>query len=75
MQKVLVGTPTLVLYEGTVLFDRLKKEHVSVEELCAAMHQHGLTHFREVGMAVLELDGSISVVPAGKSCKFDTDLC
>ncbi len=74
LQRALVGTPSLLIYEGEVRLDHLKKEHVSVEELCAAMHQHGLTHFKEVGMAVLELDGSISIVPAGRSCKFDTDL-
>jgi len=74
LQKVLVGTPSLLLYEGHLFPDRLSREHISVQELCTAMHEHGLQHFEEVGMAVLELDGSISIVPKGRSCKFETDL-
>jgi len=71
LERLVIGTPTLLLYDGRVLYDRLKREHVSVDELCEVMHVHGLTKFEEVGMAVLELDGSISIVPAGHSCKFD----
>lgn len=74
VEKVLVGTPTLLIYEGNLLPAHLAREHVATQELCAAMHEHGLQHFDEVGMAVLELDGSISIVPKGRSCKFDTDL-
>jgi uncharacterized membrane protein YcaP (DUF421 family) len=74
LQKVLVGIPTLLIYEGHLLTEHLTREHVATEEVCAAMHEHGLQHFEEVGMAVLELDGSISIVPKGRSCKFDTDL-
>ena len=74
LERVVIGAPTLVLYEGQVFYDRLNKEHVSPEELVTAMHQHGLAKFADVGMAVLEVDGSISVVPAGHSCKFETDL-
>jgi uncharacterized membrane protein YcaP (DUF421 family) len=74
LEKALIGSPTLLVYEGHLLKDRLAKEHITVREIVATMHQHGLCHFSEVGMAVLEVDGSISIVPAGRSCKFETDL-
>jgi uncharacterized membrane protein YcaP (DUF421 family) len=74
LEKVVIGSPSLILYEGQVMYGRLKRENITTRELVEAIHQHGLSDFSQVGMAVLEVDGSISVVPLGRSCKFDTDL-
>ncbi len=74
LQKLVSGIPTLLVYEGKIFTDRMKRESVSSDELRAALQAHGLSDPKECGMAVLEPDGSISIVPAGRSCKFDTNL-
>lgn len=58
-----VGTPTLLLSNGRVLTHRCRSERISRAELSAALRAHGLAHAGEAEMAVLEVDGSISVVP------------
>lgn len=59
----IVGSPTLILNNGKLLEDRMRREHVGHDELIAAIHQHGIENPGDVLMAVLEVDGTISVVP------------
>ena len=66
-QHLMFGTPTIILSEGQVFSDRMHRERVSTEELEAALRQHGLCEPSEAKLAVLEVDGSISVVPQPKS--------
>jgi len=61
--RVLYGTPSVILSDGHMLLDRMKREQVSVEELHTALRQHGLCEIGDASLAVLEVDGSISIVP------------
>lgn len=65
LRALLEGTPTLLVLHGRVLERNLRQEGLDLELLEAALREHGITDIREVEMAVLEVDGSISVVPAG----------
>ena len=38
----------------------MAKEHVSMDELQRAMREHGIATLKDVALAVLEVDGSIS---------------
>ena len=62
-QAVLFGTPTIILSDGKELTDRMRRERVTQEELMTALRQHGIVDSAQVSLAVLEIDGSISVVP------------
>ena len=59
----IAGTPTLVVYEGRLVPENLRREHISEDQVMMALRQHGLTDPDQVEMAVLEVDGSLSVVP------------
>lgn len=74
LQGLVNGIPTLLIYEGKAFKDRMRRESVSTDELMTAIHLHGLSRIKDVGMAVLESDGSISVVPIDRGCKFETNL-
>ncbi len=65
LRALLEGMPTLLVLHGRVLERNLRQEGLDLELLEAALREHGITDIREVEMAVLEVDGSISVVPAG----------
>ena len=47
------------------LTDHLRREGLDQQTLEAALREHGVAEVRDVEMAVLEIDGSISVVPIG----------
>ena len=43
---------------------QLRKQRVAEEDLEAAMREHGIESLDQVQLAVLETDGTISIVPA-----------
>ncbi len=61
------GTPTLLVLHGEVIPAHMHKEGVDEEDLLAALREHGVAKLSGVEMAVLEIDGSISVVPVGEA--------
>lgn len=69
LRKVLQGSPTLLVLHGQVLHDHLRREGLDEETLEAAVREHGVEDLSDVEMAVLELDGSISIVPVGQVIK------
>jgi uncharacterized membrane protein YcaP (DUF421 family) len=65
LERMIEGSPTLLVLRGQVLADHLRREGLDREALEAALREHGIADLAGVEMAVLEIDGSISVVPAG----------
>jgi uncharacterized membrane protein YcaP (DUF421 family) len=65
LRHVMVGEPLLILHDGHLLMDRLRREGVSREQVMAALREHGMAKPEDAQMAVLEVDGTISVVPGG----------
>ena len=62
INKVLEGESVMLIYQGKVLEDNLKKAFITKEELDAAVREHGVEHCADVNLAVLEVDGNISVI-------------
>lgn len=69
LRRVVEGSPTLLVLHGEVLTDHIKRERLDEETLEAALREHGVGDLSDVEMAVLEIDGSISVVPVGGTTK------
>jgi uncharacterized membrane protein YcaP (DUF421 family) len=65
LRRWVEGTPTLLVLRGEVIQEHLRQEGIDQETLEAALREHGVANITDVEMAVLEIDGSISVVPAG----------
>jgi uncharacterized membrane protein YcaP (DUF421 family) len=63
------GTPTLLILHGEIMSEQLHREGIDEETLLAALREHGVAEIEDVEMAVLEIDGSISVVPVGGGMK------
>jgi len=62
--KILDGTPLIIVDEGKVLHDRMSKERVDESDIMAAAREmHGLERLDQIKYAVLERGGSISIVP------------
>ena len=65
--RLIEGTPTVLVKDGQFVEPSLRKEGVAREELEMAAREHGITSISEVQLAVLEVDGSISIVPEGST--------
>jgi uncharacterized membrane protein YcaP (DUF421 family) len=65
LQRVTVGTPSILINNGQIITAHLQREGVTVDELEAALREHGVASAAHVQTAVLEVDGSISVVLMG----------
>jgi uncharacterized membrane protein YcaP (DUF421 family) len=69
LRRLVEGSPTLLVLRGEVIGDHLRREGLDGDTLEAALREHGVADLSDVEMAVLEIDGSISVVPVGGATK------
>ena len=60
--KLVQGEAVMLIHEGKVLYQNLRKEKLTMEELEASVREHGVKSIEEVDLAVLEVDGNISIL-------------
>lgn len=63
MRHLLESPATILARDGAWLDDEVNREGLDASDLEAALREHGIGAVDEVELAVLEPDGSISVVP------------
>jgi uncharacterized membrane protein YcaP (DUF421 family) len=63
IERLLESPPTELARDGAWIPDAMRREEVSPEDVTMAIREHGLDDVSEVKLAVLEADGTISVVP------------
>ncbi|MEX0649131.1 MAG: YetF domain-containing protein [Balneolaceae bacterium] len=66
-EKVMEGSPTVLVIDGRILEDALNQERVNADEIFIEMHRTGVERLEQVKWAILENDGKISIVPGEKS--------
>src|SRR6201984_1259828 len=59
LDQLVEGAPTVLIENGKILEDSLKKEVLSIAELAAAAHKQGFADLREVDHATLDPSGTI----------------
>jgi len=64
LRRAVEGTPTLLINDGKFVVEHLRQEGLDQDEVLMAIREHGLADVKDVRMAVLETDGSISIMPA-----------
>lgn len=70
LQDLLIGTPTTIVRDGHFLDRSIEHEELDRDQVLQALREHGVADVKDVKLAVLETDGTISVVPqAGKHVK------
>ncbi len=60
--RMFEGTPTLLVHDCQFLSDSLRQEGLAEADVIQAMREHGVEEIRQVKSAVLEVDGSISII-------------
>jgi uncharacterized membrane protein YcaP (DUF421 family) len=62
ISELIQGKAILLVYEGELLWDNLKSAEITLEEIEAAAREHGVEKVSQVRLAILEVDGNISIV-------------
>ena len=62
-ERLLVGQPVVLVDHGQLVAEHLRREGVTQEQVMEALREHEIDDLRQARLAVLEADGTISVVP------------
>ncbi len=63
VRRFLVSEPVLLVHDGQVLAEHLRQNYMTRADLMAAIRRRGYASLDDVRFAVLEIDGSVGVVP------------
>ena len=66
VKELIEDQPHILVKDGKVFTDVLKKVQISEDELEESIHEHGIETVSEVKLAILEVDGNISVISIDK---------
>ena len=58
------GAPVVIVRNGQLQAEPMEREGLTPKEVLAAARGYGLSRLNQVSLAVLEADGSLSIVPA-----------
>ena len=60
--EFLQGKAILLIYKGEIQSHELENAEITIDELAAAIREHGVDRAEHVDLAMLEVDGTISVI-------------
>jgi uncharacterized membrane protein YcaP (DUF421 family) len=61
--------PEILIHNGSIDFKSLSKLNITSDELKEAMREHGVEYYKDVKLAMLEIDGNISIISGDKNLK------
>lgn len=65
----LLEKPEILIHDGNLDFKKLNQLNITSEELKEAMREHGIEYFKDVRLAMLEIDGNISIISGKDSLR------
>ncbi|HKO75998.1 MAG TPA: YetF domain-containing protein [Flavobacterium sp.] len=67
--EFMLEKPEILIHNGTLDFKNLGKLDITSDELKEAMREHGVEYFKDVKLAMLEVDGNISIITGESNLK------
>jgi uncharacterized membrane protein YcaP (DUF421 family) len=55
------GEALLLIYKGKLNFENIQKAKITLDEIKESIREHGVASIEEVDLAILEMDGNISI--------------
>lgn len=62
INRFIQGSAIMLVYKGKIIQKHLEQAKISIEELEAAAREHGVSAIKDIDLAILEVDGNISVL-------------
>jgi uncharacterized membrane protein YcaP (DUF421 family) len=63
LAPLLQSKPSVIVQDGQWLTDEMRRQGIDEDDAAMAFREHGIERVDQVKLAVLEIDGTISVVP------------
>ncbi len=63
IRKLLTGAPSVIIKKGTICREEMRKNRYNLEDLAEALRGKDIFDVEDVYMAILETNGSLSVIP------------
>jgi uncharacterized membrane protein YcaP (DUF421 family) len=68
-KKLLQDKPQILVHDGKIEFKTLAQLDITSEELQEAMREHGVEFYKDVKLAMFEMDGNISIISGDETLK------
>jgi uncharacterized membrane protein YcaP (DUF421 family) len=62
MSKMIQGEAIMLVYKGRIKIDNMHRARITHDELLESIREHGLSSIDKVDLAILEIDGNISIL-------------
>jgi uncharacterized membrane protein YcaP (DUF421 family) len=62
LSKLIQGEAIMLVYKGNIKIDNMHRTRITHEELMEAVREHGVNSISDVDLAILEVDGNISIL-------------
>lgn len=62
INRLIQGEPLLLIYNGKINLKNVNKAKISMDEIMEVIREHGVAKVEQVDLAILEVDGNISVM-------------
>jgi uncharacterized membrane protein YcaP (DUF421 family) len=69
IKKLVQDKPEILIHNGKIEFETIGRLGITNDELQEAMREHGVEYYKEVKLAMFEIDGSISIISGDKNLK------
>lgn len=69
IKKLVQDKPEILIHNGKIEFKTIGKLGITDDELKEAMREHGVEFYKDVKLAMFEIDGSISIISGDKDIK------
>ncbi len=69
LSNLLQDKPEILIHNGKLEFDTLSRLGITSDELYEAIREHGLERYKDVKLAMLEIDGNISVISGDQNLR------
>lgn len=69
LREIIFQHPEILIHDGKLNFEKLSQLGITDEELKEAMREHGVEHYKDVKLAIFEVDGNISIISGTNNLK------
>lgn len=69
IKELIQDKPQILIHNGKIEFNTLAKLGITSEELEEAMREHGIEYYKDVKLAMFEIDGNISIISVNENLK------
>lgn len=69
VKDLIQDKPEILVHNGKIEFKTLAKLGITSEELQEVMREHGVEYYKDIRLAMLEMDGNISILSGSENIK------